>query len=224
MGVPEANDGDAGRGGRLGPPARMRLLTSVALGAVAGLVVAFPLRSWQLGLLGGWMAASALFVAWMWLTIWPMDAGETRRHAVREDPGRAAIQVVIIAASVASLAAVGLLLLSGSAGGATRDAHIAVCVASVGLAWGTVHTMFTTRYARLYYGSDKGVDFNQEQAPRYSDFAYLAFTVGMTYQVSDTDLKTSRIRATALGQGLLSYVFGVFIIAFTINLVASLSR
>lgn len=202
----------------------MRLLTSVAVGVVVALLVGIPVGSWQLGLLSGWMAASALFVAWMWLTIWPMDASATRRHAVREDPGRTAIQIVIIVASVASLAAVGLLLLSGSATGATRDVHIGVCVCSVGLAWGTVHTMFTTRYARLYYGADQSVDFNQEQAPRYSDFAYIAFTIGMTYQVSDTDLKTSRIRATALGQGLLSYVFGVFIIAFTINLVASLSQ
>jgi uncharacterized membrane protein len=98
-----------------------------------------------------------------------------------------------------------------------RDAHIAVCAASVVLAWATVHTLFTIRYARLYHGSERGVDFARQKAPRYLDFAYLAFTIGMTHQVSDTDLKRSRIRATALIHGLLSYVFGVFII----NLVAS---
>ena len=44
--------------------------------------------------------------------------------------------------------------------------------------------------------------------PAYVDFAYLAFTIGMTYQVSDTDLKTRTIRATALRQALLSFVWG----------------
>ena len=79
-------------------------------------------------------------------------------------------------------------------------------VGSVALAWASVHTVFTTRYARIYYtGPDEGVDFNEDDPPRYSDFAYLAFTIGMTFQVSDTDLKTKEIRATALKHALLSY-------------------
>jgi uncharacterized membrane protein len=93
------------------------------------------------------------------------------------------------------------------------------------LAWAAIHTVFTTRYARLYYrGTSGGIDFNEKEAPRYSDFAYLAFTIGMTYQVSDTDLKTKEIRATALRQALLSYLFGVVIIAAMINLIAGLGK
>ncbi|HEX4212882.1 MAG TPA: DUF1345 domain-containing protein [Candidatus Dormibacteraeota bacterium] len=222
--MPDARAHTTSRDRGLGPSARTRLLTSVAVAVAVGIVLGVLVRPWELGLLSGWMAGAAVFVAWMWLTIWPMDSNATRRHAVREDAGRAGIDAAITVASVASLAAVALLLLAGSSAGAGRDVHIAVCVGTVAVAWGTVHTLFTTRYARLYYGAGPGIDFNQEKAPRYSDFAYLAFTIGMTYQVSDTDLKTSRIRATALGQGLLSYVFGVFIIAFTINLVASLSQ
>lgn len=84
--------------------------------------------------------------------------------------------------------------------------------------------MFTLRYALLYYrGRDGGVDFNQDDPPRYTDFAYLAFTVGMTFQVSDTDLKTHTIRATALRHALLSYLLGSVILATTINLVAGIS-
>jgi len=98
-------------------------------------------------------------------------------------------------------------------------------ILAVALAWAAVHTVFTTRYARLYYcGSDGGIDFNQDDPPQYSDFAYLAFTIGMTFQVSDTDLKTKLIRATALRHMLLSYLFGAVIIATTINLVAGLSK
>src|SRR5215210_5268718 len=98
-------------------------------------------------------------------------------------------------------------------------------IVSVVLAWGMVHTVFTLRYARLYYGRPKGgIEFNQDEPPRYSDFAYLAFTVGMTFQVSDTNLKTEQIRATVLRQGLLSYMFGTVIIATTINLIAGLTK
>ena len=86
-----------------------------------------------------------------------------------------------------------------------------------------MHTVYTLQYARLYYSDEPGgIDFNQAAPPRYADFAYLSLTMGMTFQVSDTDLQTSTIRATALRQALLSYLFGVVIVATTINLIASL--
>jgi len=175
--------------------------------------------SWHYSVLLGWMMGAAVFVAWMWITIWPMDAPTTAKHAVREDPARAAADVVVLMAAVASLAAVAVLLLEPG----EKDAQAALTIGSVALAWASVHTVFTTRYARIYYtGPDEGVDFNENEPPCYSDFAYLTFTIGMTFQVSDTDLKTKEIRATALKHGLLSYLFGAVIIAAMINLVVSL--
>jgi uncharacterized membrane protein len=98
-------------------------------------------------------------------------------------------------------------------------------VASIVLAWSVVHTVFILRYAKLYYeGEPGGVDFNEENPPCYTDFAYLALTIGMTFQVSDTNLKSRDIRRTALRHALLSYVFGALIIATTINLIAGLSK
>ena len=52
----------------------------------------------------------------------------------------------------------------------------------------------------------------------------MAFTIGMTYQVSDTELNSRAIRSTALRQALLSYLFGAVIIAMTINVVAGLLK
>jgi uncharacterized membrane protein len=52
----------------------------------------------------------------------------------------------------------------------------------------------------------------------------LAFTIGMTFQVSDTDLTTKEVRRTALHHAMLSYLFGTVIVATTINLVAGLVR
>ncbi len=69
-----------------------------------------------------------------------------------------------------------------------------------------VHTVYTLRYARFSYsGSDGGVSFNQDEPACYADFAYPAFTLGMTFQVSDTDISDTAIRRTALKQALLSY-------------------
>ena len=212
-------DGVAGRGAA----ASVRLWSALAFGVAVGVAVSIP-STWQYGLLIGWMCAAGLFVGWMLFTLWPLNDRETAQHATRDDPGRAASDVIVLLASVASLGAVGLLLL-GSAGPGGKVAEAILSVGSVALAWSVVHTMFTTRYARLYYtGVGGGVDFHGDGSPKYSDFAYLAFTIGMTYQVSDTDLVTKAFRATALRHALLSYLFGVVIIATMINLVAGLSK
>jgi len=78
------------------------------------------------------------------------------------------------------------------------------------------------RYAHLFYLDGGGIDFHSEEFPHYRDFAYVAFTLGMTYQVSDTNLTSKRIRSTALRHALISYVFGIAVIAVTINVVAGL--
>lgn len=88
-----------------------------------------------------------------------------------------------------------------------------------------MHTIFTLRYAQLYYTEPAGgIDFNQEERPSFRDFAYLSLTIGMTFQVSDTDLQTSPIRSTALRHALLSYLFGAVILAAAINLIVSLAN
>jgi uncharacterized membrane protein len=190
--IPDLPQSEGGEG--RGVAVSVRALVSLLAGVAAGVGVAVP-AEWQYGLLVGWMAAAAVFVTWTWVTIWPMDARSTAQHAVREDPGRALTDVLVVLAAVASLIAVGLLLTAGSA--SDSNARAALSVGSVALAWGSVHTTFTTRYARLYYtGPDGGIDFNEPEPPQYTDFAYLSFTLGMTFQVSDTDITTKKIRAT----------------------------
>jgi uncharacterized membrane protein len=88
-----------------------------------------------------------------------------------------------------------------------------------------VHTVFTLRYARAYYSpSPGGISFNSQDPPTYADFAYLAFTIGMTFQVSDTNIQTKPIRRTALRHAWLSFPLGAVIIAACINLVSGLAR
>ena len=200
-----------------------RLAVAALAGVVLGAVIAV-LGAAKYAPAVGWDAAAVTLLLWIWFTIWPMGPDDTATHATREDPTQPVTDIVLLAAALVSLAAVGFFLLqASSAKGADQNLLAGVGVATVALSWMVVHTVFTLRYAKLYYsGHGGGIDFNQSIPPQYSDFAYLAFTLGMTFQVSDTDLKTPAIRATALRHALLSFLFGAVIFATTINLIAGL--
>ncbi|MDG4787383.1 DUF1345 domain-containing protein [Micromonospora sp. WMMD1102] len=202
---------------------QMAVITLVGLGVgIPSTLVLSPL----LGPVIGWDAAAATYLAWAWAVLWYRDPGQTAELAVREDPSRPVRDVVLLGAGLASLLAIGILLATDhEVRGLDRELHIGLGIVSVLLSWTVVHTVFTARYARLYYtGDDGGVDFHDDEPPRYTDFAYLSFTIGMTFQVSDTDLTSKTMRTTALGHALLSYLFGAVIIAATINLLAGLAR
>jgi hypothetical protein len=95
---------------------------------------------------------------------------------------------------------VGLVLVgAGHASGNLKYLQAGFALMSVFVSWTLVHTVLALRYARLYYsGEAGGIDFNESDAPDYGDFAYLSFTIGMTFQVSDTNIESKQIRRTAL--------------------------
>jgi uncharacterized membrane protein len=162
-------------------------------------------------------------MVWTWAIIATMDPRATASHALREDPRRRLAQTIVIVASIASLGGVGYLLVAGAAAGGDATAATVVGILSVITSWLAVHTVFTLRYAGHYYTEPVGgVDFNQDDEPSYADFAYLAFTIGMTFQVSDTPVQARTIRVGALQQAILSYLLGAVILAITLNLVANL--
>jgi uncharacterized membrane protein len=209
---------------RRGPSVGVRVVISLGAGAVAALVVAI-VGPWWLIPLSGWDIAALIFVSWMWRSLWSLNAADTAKQARRENPRRAAADALLISASIASLIAVGLVLVrAGHTTGLSKALLIGLSILSIVLAWSVVHTVYSLRYAKLYYErTEGGVDFNTQGAPCYIDFAYLALTIGMTFQVSDTNLQTTAIRRTALRHALLSYAFGTLIIATTINLIAGLT-
>jgi uncharacterized membrane protein len=199
------------------------LLFALVIGLIGGTVAAVFLP-WEGAALLGWDLTAALYVVRVWVRVLPMSATECSEHAVKEDPSLALADSVIVVAAIAELASVGLILGKvANAHGGMKAFLLTIGVLSVILAWGAVHTMFSLRYARIYYsGPDGGIDFNEKSPPDYSDFAYLAFTIGMTFQVSDTDLTSKAMRRTALRHALISYLFGAVIIGLIINVVASL--
>jgi uncharacterized membrane protein len=192
-------------------------MVAVVVGLVAGVGAAIPLGA-EFGPVVGWLFAAALYLTWTWTAVGPMDAATTKRRATREDPTVGASHGILIVASVASLAGVLLLLTASSATEGPLAASLGVL--SVVASWLTVHTIYTLGYAALYYSdTEGGIDFNQKQPPDYMDFAYVGFTLGMTYQVSDTTISDSRIRRTVLRHALISYLLGAVVIATTVNLV-----
>lgn len=191
-----------------------RIVTGIVIGMVVGMVVGMW-SHWWIALLAGWDAFVLVFVGLILIDFASHDGEGTARIAKRDDMGEFALDVIVILASLASLIAVGALLAEKNS--STPD--VLLGLGSVIASWLTVQTLYTLRYAVLYYRSEEGgIDFNDKARPRFSDFAYMAFTIGMTYQVSDTNLTQHAVRRAALVHALVSFVFGVAIIATTINL------
>jgi uncharacterized membrane protein len=208
-----------------GGTARLKLLVALAAGVLAGVGTAF----WGAGRtapLIGWDVLAVVFAGWTWRVVWSLDAATTQAHAQEENPSRDLADALLIGAALASLVAVGVVLFGAShAPGDGRYWEAALAVFSVFVSWTVVHTVFTLKYARLFYtGVPGGIDFNEPDPPQYSDFAYLAFTIGMTFQVSDTELQTKEIRRMALRHAWLSFPLGAVIIATSINLVSGLAK
>jgi len=200
---------------------------ATAAGVVGAIVLGASLAAGAtvpVALTGAWGLAALVIVVWSWVDIMPMSPEETKRHAKAEDSSRFVSDLVALAASVASLGAVGYTVhTAGHREGATKALLIALAIAVVGVSWLLVHTIYTFSYGDHYYGDPiGGIDFNDQELPDYHDFAYLALTIGMTFQVSDTTLQSKAMRRLAIRHALLSFLFVAVIGALFINSVASL--
>ena len=69
---------------------------------------------------------------------------------------------------------------------------------------------------------DKGLYFPGGDAPDYWDFVYFAIVLGMTFQVSDVQITSRKLRRLATVHGLLGFLFNTVIVALTVNLAANL--
>ncbi|SFK77964.1 DUF1345 domain-containing protein [Geodermatophilus ruber] len=202
-------------------PAGVHLVVSLTAGAIAGALAGPSLGGETAGLLA-WVVAAAVFLLWTWASIWSLDARDTAWCAAREDPSRPIRDVAMLSISIGALVTVVVVIFRVHENPPERTA---LAVAAIAASWLVMNTIFTLRYTRLYYSQPRGgVDFNQDDDPTFRDFAYVAFTIGMTFQVSDTTLSKTEMRATVLRQGLMSFVYNTVIFAVTVNIIAGLSR
>ncbi|WUJ67755.1 DUF1345 domain-containing protein [Kribbella soli] len=200
--------------------ANARQLVSVLTGCVVGAIVAV-IWSVPLGALAAIAVIGAAFVISAVIVLWPMDADATRRHVGREDFRPAVDELFVVALAIGAVTVIALILILGRSHG--QNVAAAIGLAGVFMNWAVLHMMYAARYAHLYYEAPVGgIDFNSDESPAYRDFFYFSYNLGMTYQVSDTSVSSSAIRAVVLRHCLLSYVFGTVILAATINLVAGI--
>lgn len=205
--------------------ARTKLLVSLGAAVVIG-AAAGAAGAGRAAPLIGWDVLALVYGSWAWATVWKLDPEGAKADARREDPSRDQADLVVLGAAIASLIAVGAVLFgAGGASGYGKYLQAGLALVSVFVSWVIVHTVFTLKYARLYYSDPVGgIDFNGTGEPDYPDFAYLSFTIGMTFQVSDTDIQSKPIRRTALRHAWLSFPLVAVIIATSINLVSGLAK
>jgi uncharacterized membrane protein len=199
------------------------VIASAAGGCAAAVIALADGVSWSVAALCASDVAAIVFIVWVWISVGRADPAATSRLARTEDASPVAAESVLIGAGAASLVAVAFTLSqAGDAHAPARGLLTALAIVSVALAWTSVHTVHVLRYARLYFSEPEGgVDFGGE-APDYADFAYLALTIEMTFQVSDTALTAKRVRRVALHHALLSYLYGAVIVAIMVNSVGGL--
>jgi uncharacterized membrane protein len=209
-----------GPGRRISARLRVNLcgLCGLVAGGIAGLFV-----PWQLAVLIAWVVLSSVLLGWIWFDVGRCDAAATKARSTVEDSSHSAAVAVMVTASIVSLGGVAMgLAKSRHVGFGLELALTVVALLAVVLAWAVVHTMFTLRYAHEYYLEPcGGIDLPGGKAPDYGDFAYFAFTIGMSFATSDCEITTPLIRRIALRHALVSYLFGTAIVGLTINVMAS---
>jgi uncharacterized membrane protein len=178
-----------------------------------------------------WIAVALSIIVLDWVTIVWAHPKDIRKIASLEDSSRIMIFVFVMASSLVSLVAMYLLLKSSK--GQSDDTvagYIILAMAAVIISWWLVHTVFTMRYAHLFYTIDEekktplgGLEFpGGEKSPDYLDFVYFSFVVGMTFQVSDVEISSKQIRRLCWMHGLISFAFNTAIVALSINVISGL--
>jgi uncharacterized membrane protein len=181
-----------------------------------------------------WSSFSFSSLVLFWITIIKAESHEVKYIAKRQDSSRTIVFVFVLVAAIISLFAVIFLLkILPDRKAAGYWYHIGFSIISVVLSWTLIHTIFTFRYAHLYYTSrseEKGIEkeqegglqFPNEDSPDYLDFAYFSFVIGMTFQVSDVAISSRQIRHLALFHGLISFVYNTVILALSVTIIAGL--
>ncbi|MEO7765774.1 MAG: DUF1345 domain-containing protein [Ferruginibacter sp.] len=206
-----------------------RILLSIGSSAITFLFIRNSHLTWELTATALWDAFAFFFILTSWIVFFTRPVKDIIRLANKEDGSRLYVMISIVISSFASMLNVLLIIISKNTNQGMELTTVGLTITGMILSWVMVHTIFTFHYAHLYYGEEKDdtpgnqpLDFPGEQDPDYLDFAYFAFVIGMTFQVSDVEIRSQRIRKTALAHGLLAFALNTFVVALTINLIAGL--
>lgn len=181
-------------------------------------------------LLVAWNCGVALYLVLVWGLFLRRDEADLRRRASREDEGRRVILALVLCLMIASLVAI-VMALVGARGHAQVERAMVASLAALTLvtSWLLLQSVFVLHYAHRHFGDDDkdgvengGFTFPGEPARTYLDFVYLSFCIGATFQVSDTNVTTARLRNLITTHAATAYFYNTAILALGINIIASL--
>lgn len=177
----------------------------------------------------GWDVFCLILITLHWYMFFNTSVAETHLKAKMQDETRGEIFVIVVVSTFAGLLAVVLVLINRD----IKALDLIVAISGMFLSWFLVHTTFSLRYAHLFYGDGgkndevkhgSGLEFPGDEKPDFIDFAYFSFVLGMTFQVSDVEISSRKIRRLSLLHSLIAFIFNTVIVALTINALAGLSK
>ena len=215
---------------------RPRLLASIVIGVAATALLPDSLRGITRGLLG-WNTTVWLYLALVWQMMQRPDQAHLRRHATAHAEGAGIVLLIVIAAAIASVAAI-VAELSSVKGSPVAQAWPNVLLVVVTLigSWLLLPFEFALTYASRYFvagakpggldfpGTDENADenANNDLAPSYSDFLYFSLTIAATAQTSDVSVTTRAMRKLVVSHAVVSFAFNTMVLALAINIAASM--
>ena len=216
---------------RLAPP--RFVLFVVLLAGVMGSAMVLAQASWSRGFMLGFDSAAVVFVASLWPLSRDHGAAQMRAHAAQNAAGRNLVLAITGVAMVGILAAITAELPPARHGDARAVVEL---VGSLALAWGFTNCVFMLHYAQACYhrngagepggqpgappGDAGGFQFPATPEPDYWDFLYFSFTAGMSFAASDVNVTRGAVRRIVTLQCLLSFIFNIGVLAFSINVLA----
>jgi uncharacterized membrane protein len=211
--------------------AHHRLFVSIVIAMLAlyGLHGRIPVAT---QLVAAWDVYAIVYLMLAWFMIGRANPSVVRQNVKIQDSSRMVIFVLVIAAAWISLLAVGFVLgPSKTLVNNQRFVHIGLSIVAVICSWLLTHTVFAIHYAHVFYSDTieetsrkrhGGLEFPGTKDPDYLDFVYFSYVIGMTFQVSDVQISSRRMRRYALIQALLAFAFNTIILALSVNIILNL--
>ena len=207
-----------------------RILISLLITAVVFIFTRLKDSEWKLTATILWNVFAFSYLLTSWIVFFKRPVQEIIKQANKDDGSKVFVMISILLTSFASLLTVLLLVISKDSDN-NKFLIAGLAITGMLVSWAMVHTIFAFHYAHLYYHNEKddtpardALNFPNEKKPDYLDFAYFSFVIGMTFQVSDVEIASRRLRRTALMHGLLSFALNTFVVALTVNMVAGLKK
>jgi uncharacterized membrane protein len=208
----------------------LRLLIAIVISVVFYFLIRQSYKNIITPFLFAWMTFAGILLFFSWITILLKHPKDVAEVAIKQDSNQVSIFAFAVVAAFISVFAIILLLQSVPGESKTGlSKHILLTAIAVGFSWTLIHTLFTIRYAHLYYDTRtkdkaathrKGLLFPGTEQPDFTDFAYFSFVLGMTFQVSDVQITSRNLRKLALLHGLLSFFYNTIIVALSINIIS----